>query len=286
MIVDLFAGGGGASLGLEHALGQSVDIAINHDPIALAVHKLNHPETRHLEADIWEVRPQEATGGKPVDILWASPDCTHFSVAKGGVPRDQGIRSLAWVVVRWAREVAPRIIFLENVKEFQGWGPLGKNGRPLRSRKGDTFHEWVKALEGLGYSVDWRVLDASLYGAPTRRKRLFVVARCDGVPISQSLNDPMRTITSRHRFGLVEVAGVDYQIVDIGMRMLEPHELLRAQFGEFADSYSLNARKTLRGKERPLSKADKVRLIGNSVPPTVASAVVSANVQTRGEVAA
>ncbi len=183
LVVDLFAGGGGASLGIEAALGRSVDIAINHDPIALAVHKANHPHTRHLEADIWEVKPREATGGLPVDVLWASPDCTHFSIAKGDVPRQQNIRSLAWAVTRWAKEVRPREIYLENVSEFRGWGPLAADGRPDKTRMGLTFKRWKGRLEGLGYTVDYRVLDASVYGAPTRRKRLFLVARCDGQPI-------------------------------------------------------------------------------------------------------
>lgn len=528
LLIDLFAGGGGASTGIEAALGRSVDIAINHDPVALAVHKANHPHTRHLTADIWEVRPQDATRGEPVDLLWASPDCTHFSVAKGGVPRDHKNRSLAWVVVRWAKAVRPAVICLENVTEFQGWGPLGKDGKPDKARMGWTFRSWKTKLERLGYVVDYRVLDASLYGAPTRRRRLFLVARCDGQPIvwpepthgpgrlplrtaaecidwsipcpsiferkrplaektlwriaqgirrfvlesqrpfvvkvnhgkrearveqldrplstvtatrrghaivtpsvvrfnggergqrrgqspaeplttqdcsnrfalvaptlqqsgygerpgqrarvpglgvplgtcvngqkhalvaaflakhfgdplrsdggggvvlgqelnqpaptvttrdhnslaaialakfrgthedqpgsapvsepvptvsaggvhvaevrafltayygtdgttGQSLNDPARTITSKHRLGIVTVAGVDYQIVDIGFRMLQPHELLRAQFGRFAETYSLTEART---------KAAKVRLIGNSVCPEVAEALVSAN---------
>lgn len=183
LVVDLFAGGGGASAGIEAALGRPVDIAINHDPVALAVHKANHPETRHLEADIWEVRPAEATGGRPVDLLWASPDCTHFSIAKGDVPRKQEIRSLAWAVVRWAKDVRPRAIFLENVQEFRGWGPLGADGRPDKARMGLTFRRWLGRLQALGYVVDFRVLDASQYGAPTRRRRLFLIARRDAQPI-------------------------------------------------------------------------------------------------------
>lgn len=183
LVVDLFAGGGGASAGIEAALGRRVDVAINHDAVAMAVHKANHPATRHLEADIWEVRPAEATGGRSVDVLWASPDCTHFSVAKGDVPRKQNIRSLAWAVVRWAAAVQPSVIFLENVAEFRGWGPLGPDGRPDKRRMGTTFQRWRRKLERLGYVVDHRVLDASHYGAPTRRKRLFIVARRDGLPI-------------------------------------------------------------------------------------------------------
>ncbi len=183
-MVDLFAGGGGASLGLAAALGRKVDVAINHDPIALAVHRANHPETRHLETDIWDVKPREATQGQPVAVLWASPDCTHFSIAKGDVPRKQNIRSLAWVVVRWARDVRPAVIFLENVAEFRSWGPLGKDGKPLKRRAGETFRKWTRHLRRLGYAVDFKVLDASEYGAPTRRRRLFLVARCDGRPVT------------------------------------------------------------------------------------------------------
>lgn len=481
LVVDLFAGGGGASTGLEAALGRPVDIAINHSPTALAVHEANHPHTVHLTAGVFEVDPLLATRGRPVDVLWASPDCTHFSVAKGGKPRSQGIRSLAWVVVDWARAVRPRVIFLENVGEFRTWGPLGPDGQPDRERMGETFAQWRGALELLGYTVDHRVLDASHFGAPTKRRRLFLVARCDGRPIvwpepthgpgrlpfrtaaecidwsipcpsifersrplaektlwriaqgirrfvlesaspfvvkvnhggfdhrtesvneplstvtasrrghalvaptlvqtgygerkgqrprsldlheplgtvvaggakhalvaaflakhfggvvgvpfdgrpldtvttqdhhalvtstlvklrgecggadvaqpmptvtaggnhvaevrafltayygskgeaGQSLHDPMRTVVTKDRLGLVLVGGIEHQIVDIGMRMLEPHELLRAQFGRFAATYDLSAAKT---------KTAKVRLIGNSVCPEAAEAVVRANV--------
>lgn len=461
LVIDLFAGGGGASAGLEAALGRPVDIAINHDPIALAAHKANHPHTRHLEADIWEVRPLDATGGRPVSVLWASPDCTHFSVAKGGKPRKQGIRSLAWAVVRWAAAVRPEVIFLENVSEFRGWGPLGVDGRPDKARMGETFRRWRRKLERLGYVVDYRVLDASHYGTPTRRRRLFLVARRDGLAIrwpkathggpglapfrtaaecidwslpcpsiferakplaektlwriaqgvrrfvvesprpfivkpnhgkleprhysldeplttitanrsdalvvptlvqtgygeregqaprsldlhkplgtlvngqkhalvaaflskyfggvvgqqlgipastitaidhhaltsvelepapargsyaaevraflltyytggtvGQSLLNPLRTVTAKDRLGLVTVEGVDYEIADIGLRMLQPRELLRAQFGRFAETYDLSAART---------KSDQIRLIGNSVCPEVAEALVRAN---------
>jgi len=183
LIVDLFAGGGGASTGLEAATGRPVDVAINHSPTALAVHAANHSRTRHLTADVWDVPPLQATGGQPVWLLWASPDCTHFSVAKGGKPRKQKIRSLAEVVVRWARQVRPEIIFLENVQEFAGWGPLDSEGHPIKARMGESFRRWRRKLERAGYVVDHRVLDASLYGAPTRRRRLFLVARRDGLPI-------------------------------------------------------------------------------------------------------
>lgn len=490
LVVDLFAGGGGASTGIEAALGRPVDIAINHSQVALAVHERNHPRTRHLTADLFEVEPRVATGGRKVDLLWASPDCTHHSRAKGGKPRSQKIRSLAHVVVEWARAVRPRMIFVENVPEFLDWGPLDDDGRPIKARKGESFGYWQGALELLGYRVEHRVLDASLYGAPTRRRRLFLVARCDGEAITwpepthgpgraplrtaaecidwslpcpsiferkrplaektlwriaqgirryvleshrpfvlkvnhgrweprhediesplstitatrrghavvaptlvqtgygerpgqapraldlqeplgtvvacgqkhalayallkhyggvvgqpledpastitatdhhglaavtlakfrgtdpsqrgscpvdaplptisaggvhvaevrafltayygndatggQSAREPLRTITAKHRLGLVTVAGVDFQIADIGMRMLQPHELIRAQFGEFSEGYDLSPATT---------KAAQVRLIGNSVCPHVVRALVSSNVR-RGEVRA
>lgn len=433
LVVDMFAGGGGASTGLEAALGRPVSIAINHDAIALAAHKRNHPETLHLVQNVWDVDPAAATGGKPVCVLWASPDCTHHSNAKGDKPRDQGIRALADVVIKWARALMPRVIFLENVAEFRDWGALHPDGHPLERKpdpahKGEEFSRWVGELRALGYVVEWRMLDASHFGAPTKRKRLFLIARRDGLPIQwpapthgglglpaplsaascidwdlpcpsifdrkkplalktqwriaqglkryvleadrpfivptsredesleasvllqsgygerkgqrarvldiqqplttvvamnvkhalvstwlvkhyggvvglpmtapfpaltaggthvaqvqafltafygedgtggQSLFDPARTITAKARLGLVTVAGVNYRIADIGLRMLEPKELLRAQFGPFAEGYDLSAAS---------SKAGKVRLIGNSVCPQVAEAIARANI--------
>lgn len=475
MIVDLFAGGGGASTGIEAALGRPVDIAINHSPVAISVHRSNHPRTRHLATDVFEVDPRVATGGRPVELLWASPDCTHFSAAKGGKPRNKGIRSLAWVVVDWARDVRPAVIFLENVSEFRTWGPLDDDGHPIKARMGETFTQWQGALELFGYRVEWRILDASHFGAPTRRRRLFLVARCDGesirwpepthgpslapfhtaaecidwslgcpsiferkkplaektlwrvaqgirrfvldaptpfiikvnhggweprtepltaplstvtaarrghalvaptlvqtgygerkgqrprhldlhqplgtvvaggqkhalvsaflakhygdpgrtsgggVVVGQDLRQSIGVITARDHHSLaavtlatfrgtaanqpgsasveepmpvvtaggihvaevraflsahgvsgpkVAVDGVEHVIDDIGFRMLQPHELLRAQFGRFAATYDLSAAKT---------KAAKVRLIGNSVAPEVAEALVRANVTT------
>ncbi|MNX49187.1 Modification methylase BspRI [compost metagenome] len=183
LIVDSFAGGGGASLGIEMALGRSPDIAVNHDPEAIAMHAANHPTTRHYCESVWDVRPKVVTGGRPVGLAWFSPDCKHFSKAKGGKPVDKAIRGLAWVVIRWARDVRPRVIILENVEEFQTWGPLGEDGRPCPARKGMTFHRWLRELRGLGYQVEYRELRACDYGAPTTRKRLFLIARCDGQPI-------------------------------------------------------------------------------------------------------
>lgn len=181
LVVDLFAGGGGASEGLAQALGRDPDIAINHDSEALAMHKANHPGTRHLLNDITRVLPLEATGGQPVAILHASPDCTHFSKAKGAKPRSQFIRDLAWTVVRWAEDTRPILITLENVEEFLTWGPLNKDGHPIKAHAGDTFRAWVKRLRRLGYKISWRLLRACDYGAPTTRRRLFVVARRDGL---------------------------------------------------------------------------------------------------------
>jgi len=183
LVVDLFAGGGGASTGIELALGRHVDIAVNHDPEAVSLHEANHPQTRHYVSDVFEVDPRAVCGDRPVGLLWASPDCKHFSKAKGGKPVSKKIRGLAWVVVRWAKVVRPRVICLENVEEFQTWGPLAADGRPCPERKGTTFRRWVGQLERLGYVVEWRELRACDFGAPTIRKRLFLVARCDGQPI-------------------------------------------------------------------------------------------------------
>ncbi|MFH5185750.1 DNA cytosine methyltransferase [Paenibacillus sp. TAB 01] len=182
IIVDNFAGGGGASTGIELAIGRSVDIAINHDPAAIAMHKTNHPDTKHYCESVWDVPPLEATGGQPVALAWFSPDCKHFSKAKGGKPVEKEIRGLAWVAVRWAATVRPRVIMLENVEEFQTWGPI-KDGQPDPKQKGRTFRSFVNALRRIGYEVEWRELRACDYGAPTIRKRFFLVARCDGQPI-------------------------------------------------------------------------------------------------------
>ena len=184
IVVDLFAGGGGASTGIEQAIGRHVDIAINHDPEAVALHQANHPQTQHYVSDVFEVDPVAVTDGRPVGLLWASPDCKHFSKAKGGKPVSKKIRSLAWVVVKWARAVRPRVILLENVEEFQTWGPLGLDNRPCPERKGRTFQRWKSSLQQLGYTVEHRELRACDYGAPTIRKRLFLVARRDGAPIA------------------------------------------------------------------------------------------------------
>lgn len=210
LIVDNFAGGGGASSGMELGLDRHVDIAINHDPLAIEMHKMNHPETKHYCESVWDVDPIKACEGKPVGLAWFSPDCKHFSRAKGGKPVDKNIRGLAWVAVRWAAKVSVRIIMLENVQEFLTWGPLDENDKPDKNKKGETFKAFISCLtsgicpnnpalkeikeilpdinplelvKGLGYTVDWQVLHACNYGAPTIRKRLFLVARKDNEPI-------------------------------------------------------------------------------------------------------
>lgn len=180
MIIDSFAGGGGASTGIEAALGRSPDVAINHSTAALALHAANHPETIHLDSNIWDVKPREITRGRPVGLLWASPDCKHFSKAKGGAPRDRNIRDLAWVIVDWAEQVKPDVILMENVEEFVTWGPVDDDGQPVEWLKGKTFEDWKRRLTRAGYRIQHRELRACDYGAPTIRKRFFLVARCDG----------------------------------------------------------------------------------------------------------
>lgn len=183
LIIDNFAGGGGASTGIEMATGISVDIAINHDPEAIRMHKTNHPSTRHYCESVWDIDPVKACKGYPVALAWFSPDCKHFSKAKGGKPKDKNIRGLAWVALRWAGKVRPRVIMLENVEEFKTWGPLNRGHRPIKAKRGVTFRRFVSQLKDLGYTVDFRELTAADYGAPTIRKRFFMIARCDGQPI-------------------------------------------------------------------------------------------------------
>lgn len=214
LFVDNFAGGGGASTGIEMAIGRSVDIAINHDPDAIAMHKANHPASKHYCEDVWQVDPVEACAGNPVALAWFSPDCKHFSRAKGGKPVDKNIRGLAWVAIKWAYTVRPNVIMLENVPEIQTWGPLGKDGKPIKERAGETFMGFILALtsgipawhpayremcnalsieptsemaqklqKGLGYNVQHRTLKSCDYGAPTTRTRFYLIARCDGRPI-------------------------------------------------------------------------------------------------------
>lgn len=182
IIVDNFAGGGGASTGIELACGRPVTIAINHDPDAILLHRTNHPYTEHLQASVWDVDPEQVARGRKVGLAWFSPDCKHFSKAKGSALVDRNIRGLAWIVLRWAGTVRPDVIMLENVEEFQTWGPVRK-GKPVKSKAGQTFRQWKKQLSELGYVIEHKELVAADYGAPTTRKRFVLVARCDGKPI-------------------------------------------------------------------------------------------------------
>lgn len=396
IIVDNFAGGGGMSTGAETATGLSVDIAINHDPAAIAMHKLNHPDTEHYCESVWDVDPVKAVRGRKVGLAWFSPDCTHHSKAKGGKPVKQEIRGLAWVAVRWAIAVKPRVIMLENVEEFRDWCPLDAHGKPVKEFKGQTFDSFVKSLQALGYEVEYRDLVACDYGAPTSRKRFFVIARCDGKEIvwpeathadphglqvqagrkkpwkatseivdwsigvpsifdrkkplvsntlkriergfnkfvveadkpfmvsddvaaflisyytertenevrglsldmplhtitaggnrfavvyawmtkyygqstAQGLTEPLHTITTKDRFALTTCLVKDKQVIDIGLRMMKPHELYAAQ--GFPDNYLFEYYPD--GKK--ITHAEKIKRVGNSVPPPFADALVRAN---------
>lgn len=450
LILDSFAGGGGASLGLTLAVGRGPDIAINHDRVAIGVHEANHPGTVHYISDVWDVDPRIVAGGRRVRLAWFSPDCRHFSKAKGGQPVSPRVRGLAWYVVEWARKEPPAVIILENVEEFRDWGPLieAQPGvwLPDPDRRGETFAEFIDTLRGLGYRIEHRELRACDYGAPTIRRRLFVIGRRDGQPIRwpkpthgpgrlpyrtaadiidwtipcpsiftrrrplaeatmrriaagirryvidaaqpfivglahgdhssrsgtrvhgldeplrtvhagggnfalvaaflaqhntgvigrradaplstvtttgaqqavvtshlvklygtstgasvldplptvtaggwhlgevraflmqyygsggqhAALTEPLHTVTTRDRFGLVTVHGTEYQIADIGMRMLTPRELARAQ--GFPDTYVLDRQ----ADGTPVTKTDQIRLIGNSVCPPVAAALARA----------
>ena len=458
IIVDNFAGGGGTSTGLEWAFGRPVDVAINHNPKALAMHRINHPQTTHLCDSVWNVDPIEATGNQPVGLVWLSPDCTHFSKAKGGKPVLKHIRGLAWVAIRWALACQPRVIALENVEEFLTWGPLvtGKDGKktPCKERRGEIFKGFVQALStglpagspafrdmhseifkynydikhklriyktlkaGLGYKIDHNILRGCDYGAPTIRKRFFLIARRDGLPIcwpkpthghpdsievkkkhlkpyrtaaecidwsipapsiferkyplvensqkriaagvmryvinnpkpyiikqesinkngqieilanshknksnkhliapfiaknytgvvgssieeplhtitakdhnslvtaflsvyygnerdGQSINEPMRTIVSKDRFGLVKIEGKNYEIDDIGFRMLQPRELFTAQ--GFPLDYIIEHGIDEEGNMIKLTKSEQTQMVGNSVCPELAEAIARAN---------
>lgn len=209
LVIDLFAGGGGASVGIEAAIGRPVDHAVNHDPIAVAMHRVNHPMTIHHCEDVWAVDPLELCGRRRVGFLWASPDCTHHSRAKGTMPLSSGRRALADVVITWIDKKRPRVICLENVVEFADWCPLDENGRPDKSQKGASFRAWLAKFVDAGYNVESRVLVAADYGTPTTRKRLFVVARCDGLPIVW----PMPT----HGKGRAEPWQPAWTIIDWGL---------------------------------------------------------------------
>lgn len=180
LVIDCFAGGGGASTGIEAALGRPCDIAVNHDPKAIAMHRANHPATHHVTEDIFTADLKGLVGGRKVDVMWASPDCTSHSKAKGGRPRESGLRILPWAVHKHAAELLPDVIFMENVEEIRKWGPLGADGRPVREREGEEYERFVDAMGALGYAFECRELSACDYGAPTTRRRWYAVLRRDG----------------------------------------------------------------------------------------------------------
>ncbi len=241
IIVDNFAGGGGASTGIELAAGRPVAIAINHDPDAILLHKTNHPYTEHLQASVWDVDPVEVCKGRPVGLAWFSPDCKHFSKAKGSALVDRNIRGLAWIVLRWAAKVRPRVIMLENVEEFQTWGPVRK-GKPIKKKAGQTFRKWKSQLEDLGYVIEHRELVAADYGAPTTRKRFVLVARCDGKPIVW----PERTHAPRDseevKSGKLKPWRSAAEIIDWGL----PGYSIFASCKEIWENYGVRAQRPLK----------------------------------------
>lgn len=244
IIVDNFAGGGGASTGIEIATGMAVAIAINHDPAAILMHKTNHPYTEHFQASVWDIDPVAVCRGRRVGLAWFSPDCKHFSKAKGAALVDRKIRGLAWITLRWAAKVRPRVIILENVEEFQTWGPVRK-GKPVKRLAGTTFRKFIFQLEALGYTVEYRELIAADYGAPTSRKRFYMVARCDGKPIVW----PKPTHSKTGADGLPKWRSAA-EIIDWSL----PCPSVFASKAEIMDRYGLKA-------VRPLAKNTMRRII-------------------------
>lgn len=238
IVIDSFAGGGGASEGIRAALGYDPDIAVNHDRMALAMHRINHPGTRHIEEDVITVDAVSMCGGRPIGMLWMSPDCKHHSKAKGGRPRDKNIRGLAWTIVGWVHRLPkwqrPRVVFLENVEEFADWGPLTEDGQPCSARKGQIFREFVRAWEAMGYRVEWRELRASDFGIRTIRKRLYLIARRDGLPIVWSAPTHGDPESEAVRNGLLQPYRWVADIIDWSLpcpSIFETSEQIRQRFG-------------------------------------------------------
>lgn len=265
IIVDNFAGGGGASTGIELAAGRPVAIAINHDPDAILLHKTNHPFTEHLQASVWDVKPKEVCRGRPVGLAWFSPDCKHFSKAKGAALVDRRIRGLAWIVLRWAATVRPRVILLENVEEFQTWGPV-RNGKPVRKHAGETFLKWKKQLSDLGYEIEHRELVAADYGAPTTRKRFVLVARCDGKPIRWPERTHAPADSKEVKEGKLKPWRSAAEIIDwtiLGYSIFESKEALKEKYGvkavrPLADN---TLRRIIRGVDKFTIKSGKPFII-------------------------
>jgi DNA (cytosine-5)-methyltransferase 1 len=263
-IVDSFAGGGGASTGIELATGHPVDVAINHSEAAIMMHRRNHPFTEHYREDIWQVDPKTAVRGRHVRLAWFSPDCKHFSRAKGAALVDRKIRGLAWVVLKWAAEVRPDVIMLENVPEFVTWGPVRK-GKPVKSKAGQTYQKWLSQLEALGYTVETRKLCAADYGAPTIRTRFHLIARCDGKPIVF----PERTHAPRDHVdvarGKLKPWKSASEIIDFSL----PCPSIFASKQEIKEQYGVNAMRPL--KENTLRRIARGldKFVLNSAEPFI-----------------
>lgn len=262
LIIDCFAGGGGASVGIEMALGRCVDIAINHDPAAILMHRTNHPNTKHLTEDIFQVDLQKYVKGRHVALMWASPDCTSHSKAKGGKPREAGLRILPWAVYRHAKAILPDVIIMENVEEIQQWGPLDEQGYPIKEKKGEEYQKFISKMKSLGYAFDSRELVAADYGAPTTRKRWYAIFRRDG----RSITWPEPTHNKNGTNGLKKWVAVS--------TVLDFSDLGKSIFGRkkpLAD----NIDRDYRWHVYPTS--ERVKRIGNSVVPVMAKALVEAN---------
>lgn len=242
IMIDNFAGGGGASTGLEIGTGYSVYAAINHDPEAIKMHQINHPSAKHYCENVWDVNPLEVCDGYPVGVAWFSPDCKHFSKAKGRKPKDKKIRGLAWVALRWAGTVRPRVIFLENVEEFKDWGPLNRQRNPIKKKKGVTFQRFITQLKGLGYQVEYKELVAADFGAPTSRKRLFLVARCDGKPIVWPAPSHGPRNSDLVKQGILKPYQGAYTQIDFS----RPCPSIFASAKEIKEQYGLTARRPLK----------------------------------------
>lgn len=263
LIVDNFAGGGGASTGIEMATGYSVDIAINHDPEAIRMHKANHPSTKHYCESVWDVDPIQACKGHPVGLAWFSPDCKHFSKAKGGKPKDKAIRGLAWVALRWAGLVRPRVIILENVEEFKTWGPLNRSHRPIKNKQGVTFKKFVKQFKELGYDVEFNELVAADYGAPTKRKRFFMIARCDGKPIKWPKHTHGPLNSEEVKAGLVKPYVGAYTKLDFSI----PCPSIFDTSAEIKEKYGIRAVRSLADKTmQRIARGIKKFVIDNQEP--------------------
>ena len=277
IIVDSFAGGGGASTGIEVATGRVVSIAINHDADAILMHSVNHPFTEHYQASVWDIDPEEVCKGRPVGLAWFSPDCKHFSKAKGSALVDKHIRGLAWIVLRWAATVRPRVIMLENVEEFQTWGPVRK-GKPVRKKACKTFQQWKWQLMNLGYEIEHRELVAADYGAPTSRKRFMLVARCDGRPIVW----PERTHAPADHPDVIAGKLLPWRSAAEIIDWTQPMYSIFATKQELKERYGVNAvrpladntmRRTIRGVDKFTIKSGKPFLV-----PTGCGDMSAANV--------